>query len=141
MTKFERRFYRQLLIEQDDRDAFEATLDRNTDPADFDVDNTPANPGDPNVKISQAMSERGEAMKQQLGEWVSKMDEFLDYLNGPTEGSIQYTLSNAESDTIFDKMKASEQRKITRVATELASLCESFKGYLSQTSNVQFKYV
>ena len=38
-------------------------------------------------------------------------------------------------------MKASEQRKIARVATELAALNESFKGYIAQTGNAQFKYV
>jgi hypothetical protein len=38
-------------------------------------------------------------------------------------------------------MKQSEQRKIARVATELASLAESFRGYLAQTDNPQFKYV
>jgi hypothetical protein len=38
-------------------------------------------------------------------------------------------------------MKTSEQRKIARVATEIAALTESFKGYLAQTNNAQFKYV
>ena len=38
-------------------------------------------------------------------------------------------------------MKASEQRKLARVATELAGVTESFKGYLAQTGNSQFKYV
>ena len=68
-------------------------------------------------------------------------DGFLHYLNGEDPTSIQTTLANAEPDTIFDRMKASEQRKIARVATELAALNESFKGYIAQTGNAQFKYV
>ena len=68
------------------------------------------------------------------------MDKFLHYLNGE-DNSIQSALSQAEADTIFDRMKQSEQRKIARVATELASLAESFRGYLAQTDNPTFKHV
>ena len=70
-----------------------------------------------------------------------KMEEFLDYLNGEEATSIQQQLANAEPDTIFDRMKASEQRKLARVATELAGVTESFKGYLAQTGNPSFKHV
>ena len=41
----------------------------------------------------------------------------------------------------LDKMKNSEQRKIARVATELAGLAQSFKGYVAQASNPSLKYV
>jgi hypothetical protein len=81
------------------------------------------------------------AMSAQLEEWVATCDEFLDFLNGTGPNSIQTTLANAEPDTIFDRMKQSEQRKIARVATELAALTESFRGYISQTENPSFKYV
>ena len=68
------------------------------------------------------------------------MDEFLTFLNGE-ENSIQSALAQAETDTIFERMKQSEQRKISRVATELASLAESFRGYVAQTDNPSFKHV
>ena len=80
-------------------------------------------------------------MRTQLEGWVGEIEQFLEYLNGSTPDSIQTLLANAEPDTIFDRMKASEQRKIARVATELAALNESFKGYIAQTGNAQFKYV
>ena len=146
MTKFERRFFNKLSqINEDveEREAFEAELDDNTDAGDFDVDievDETIN-DDPNVKAAQAVNERNEAMKEQLREWRGRMEDFLDYLNGEEAASIQQQLANAEPDTIFDRMKASEQRKLARVATELAGVTESFKGYLAQTGNSQFKYV
>ena len=147
MTKFERRFFNKLNnINEDveEREAFEAELDDNTDAEDFDVDlevDQTAVEEDPSVKAAQAVNERNESMKQELRGWIGKMEEFLDYLNGEESNSIQQQLANAEPDTIFDRMKASEQRKLARVATELAGVTESFKGYLAQTGNSQFKYV
>jgi len=144
MTKFERRFFKNLHEQNDEREAFEAELDDNTDPQDFDVDvevDDTVVDEDPNVKAAQAVNDRNEAMKEELRGWIGKMEEFLDYLNGEEADSIQQKLANAEPDTIFDRMKASEQRKLARVATELAGVTESFKGYLAQTGNSQFKYV
>ena len=145
MHKFERRFFKSLNEQaEEERAAFEAELDDNTEAGDFDVDvevDEVAVEEDPNVKAAQAVSERNAAMRTQLEGWVSEIERFLDYLNGSTPDSIQTLLANAEPDTIFDRMKASEQRKIARVATELAALNESFKGYIAQTGNAQFKYV
>ena len=151
MHKFERRFFKSLnkqtaLNEQveEERAAFEAELDDNTEAGDFDVDvevDEVAVEEDPNVKAAQAVSERNEAMRAKLEGWVGEIEQFLEYLNGSSPDSIQTLLANAEPDTIFDRMKASEQRKIARVATELAALNESFKGYIAQTGNAQFKYV
>ena len=145
MTKFERRFFRSLNEQaEEERAAFEAELDDNTEASDFDVDvevDEVAVEEDPNVKAAQAVSERNAAMRAKLEGWVGEIETFLEYLNGSSPDSIQTLLANAEPDTIFDRMKASEQRKIARVATELAALNESFKGYLAQTGNAQFKYV
>ena len=145
MTKFERRFFKSLNEQaEEERAAFEAELDDNTDAGDFDVDvevDEVAVEEDPNVKAAQAVSERNEAMRAKLESWVGEIEQFLEYLNGSSPDSIQTLLANAEPDTIFDRMKASEQRKIARVATELAALNESFKGYIAQTGNAQFKYV
>mgnify|MGYP003144230865 FL=1 len=145
MTKFERRFYKSLTEEAvEEREAFEAELDDNTNAGDFDVNvdvDETVTEEDPNVKAALAVSERNAAMRATLEGWVGEIETFLEYLNGSTPESIQTLLANAEPDTIFDRMKASEQRKIARVATELAALNESFKGYLAQTGNAQFKYV
>tara|TARA_R110001583_G_scaffold11403_1_gene51610 strand:- start:4 stop:441 length:438 start_codon:yes stop_codon:yes gene_type:complete len=145
MTKFERRFFKSLNEQAtEERVAFEAELDDDTSAGDFDVDvdvDETVVEDDPNVKAAKAVSERNEAMRAKLEGWVGEIEQFLEYLNGSTPDSIQTILATAEADTIFDRMKASEQRKIARVATELAALNESFKGYLAQTGNAQFKYV
>ena len=145
MTKFEKRFLKSLNEQaEEERAAFEAELEDNTEAGDFDVDvevDEVAVEEDPNVKAAQAVSERNEAMRAKLEGWVGEIEQFLEYLNGSSPDSIQTLLANAEPDTIFDRMKASEQRKIARVATELAALNESFKGYIAQTGNAQFKYV
>ena len=145
MTKFENRFFKSLNEQaEEERAAFEAELEDNTEAGDFDVDvevDEVAVDEDPNVKAAQAVSERNAAMRTKLESWVGEIEQFLEYLNGSSPDSIQTLLANAEPDTIFDRMKASEQRKIARVATELAALNESFKGYIAQTGNAQFKYV
>ncbi len=143
MTKFEKKFFT-VLNEDDkaDREAFEASLDQGTDANEFDVDATPdLDADDAATKAAKASAEHAVEMRAQLEGWIAQMDEFLHYLNGQEPSSIQSQLSHAEPDTIFDRMKQSEQRKIARVATELASLAESFRGYLAQTDNPQFKYV
>tara|TARA_R100000781_G_scaffold69958_1_gene43979 strand:- start:84 stop:521 length:438 start_codon:yes stop_codon:yes gene_type:complete len=145
MAKFEKRFYTTLHeAREEEKIAFETELDRDTDVEDFDVDidvDETIVDDDPNVKAARAVGERNEAMRAKLEGWVGEMEQFLEYLNGSTPDSIQSLLATAEPDTIFDQMKSSEQRKIARVATELAALNESFKGYLAQTGNAQFKYV
>jgi hypothetical protein len=145
MHKFERRFFKSLTEQtEEERVAFEAELDDDTNAGDFDVDvevDETSVEEDPNVKAAVAVSERNAAMRATLEGWVGEIETFLEYLNGSSPESIQTLLANAEPDTIFDRMKASEQRKIARVATELAALNESFKGYLAQTGNAQFKYV
>jgi|TARA_R100001224_G_scaffold76089_1_gene46948 hypothetical protein len=142
MTKFENRFFKVLSEQDDDREAFENSLDQDTNPEEFDLDvDVDVQADDPALKAASAVAERNEAMKDELRSWIKSMEEFLDYLNGEEQNSIQQKLANAEPDTIFDRMKQSEQRKISRVATELAGVTESFKGYLAQTENPQFKYV
>jgi hypothetical protein len=141
MSKFENRFFKVLSEQDEDRAAMLSTLDKDTNPEDFDTDTaSPTNINDPNSAVSRALSEREAAMVTQVREWVSSMEEFLENLNG-TENSIQTALANAEADTLLDKMKQSEQRKIARVATELAALAESFKGFLAQSNNSSLKYV
>ena len=145
MTKFEKRFFKSLNEQaEEEKIAFKAELDDETNAGDFDVDvdvDETVVEDDPNVKAAVAVSERNAAMRAKLEGWVGEIEQFLEYLNGSSPDSIQTLLANAEPDTIFDRMKQSEQRKIARVATELAALNESFKGYIAQSGNPQFKYV
>jgi len=144
MARFENKFFKVLKEQDEEREAMEATLDADTDAGEFDVDvevDETVVDEDPNVKAAIAVEERNEAMRVTLQGWISQLDQFLEFLNSENPDSIQSALANAEPDTIFDRMKDSEQRKIARVASDLASLTQSFKGYIAQSANPQFKYV
>jgi hypothetical protein len=144
MNKFASKFYKILNEQDDERAAMVSTLDKGTDPSEFDVQT--ASPegsaaADLTAQAAKIKTAQSQAMSQELQGWVDQCDQFLEFLNGTSGDSIQTKLANAEPDTIFDRMKQSEQRKIARVATELAALTESFRGYISQTENPSFKYV
>ena len=144
MARFENRFFKVLTEQDNEREAMEATLDADTDAGEFDVDvevDETVVGDDPNVAAAIAVEERNEAMRITLQGWIEEMKNFLTFLNSQDPASIQSALSNAEPDTIFDRMKDSEQRKIARVASDLASLEQGFEGYLAQSANPQFKYV
>jgi hypothetical protein len=138
MNDFGKRFFK-VLREQDDmdREAMEASLDQGTDPAAFDT--SPVSSGD-STAVATAMAEQNAAMVSELKGWIDSLEAFLEKLNG-TENSIQTVLAQSAPDTLFDKMKQSEQRKIARVATELAALNESFKGFLATSSNASLRGV
>ncbi len=146
MNKFEKRFFNYLTEQDDasmDREAMISTLDKGTDAESYDVSTEPDGTGGDDLasRAAEIKSAQSQAMQGELQSWVDRCDEFLEFLNGTTGNSIQSKLANSEADTIFDRMKQSEQRKIARVATELAALTESFRGYISQTENPTFKYV
>lgn len=143
MSKFENRFFKILQEKDEERAAMLATLDKDTDPDEFDISSTTADPAaaDLTAQAAKIKTAQSQAMTQELNGWVEECDKFLEFLNGTSSNSIQSKLANSEPDTIFDRMKQSEQRKIARVATELAALTESFRGYISQTENPSFKYV
>lgn len=139
MSKFEKRFFYVLHEQDEDRAAMLSTLDQDTDPNDFDVSaNAPTDSA--NSAVSQAITDRNNQMVEQIKGWITEMESFREKLNG-TNNSIQTALASAEPDTILDKMKGSEQRKIARIAEDLAGLTEAFKGYLSQAGNPSLKYV
>tara|TARA_R110002074_G_scaffold372807_1_gene548323 strand:+ start:281 stop:724 length:444 start_codon:yes stop_codon:yes gene_type:complete len=147
MTNFEKRFFKVLKENDDEKEAFELELDDDTSSEDFDVDveaDVDAIDGmqDPAAMAAKATAEVHSQQVNTLKGWISSGDQFLKLLNDAEDpNSVQAVLANAQADTIFDRMKQSEQRKIARVATELASLNESFRGYLAQTDNAQFRGV
>ena len=144
MSKFANKFFKVLNEQDDEREAMLSTLDKDTDPAQFDTDTeTPASSDTADLagQAAKIKSAQSQAMVTELQSWVEQCDTFVKFLNGTGGDSIQSRLSKAEPDTIFDRMKQSEQRKIARVATELAALTESLRGYISQSENPAFKYV
>lgn len=125
-----------------ERQAMEAALDDTTDPTDFDVD-LEISPQEQQStdEVADAMSRRNQQIIAELQGWIDEIETFLNFLNSEDPNSVQSRLAAAEPDTVMDKMKQSQQTKISRVASDLASLHQNFLGFMAQTSNSRFKYV
>lgn len=127
MSLFKKAF--DVLLEQDadaeleapqtDREAMAQQLDT-TAPEDYDVDAAAIAARDAS-KIEQ---------KRKLQEWIAKIDDFTNYLNGTDGSSLQSQLHKASCDSLFEKIARSETKKISRLASELSGLSQSMKGYL-----------
>jgi|LauGreDrversion2_6_1035139.scaffolds.fasta_scaffold29315_2 FtsZ-interacting cell division protein YlmF len=98
-----------------------------------DVKELGATPGSDTV--SQAKKQSQTQQLVELESWIGRIDEFINYLNGVNADSIQTKLHSANCDSLFEKIARSETKKIARVAVDLSSLAESFKGYLIAGSN------
>ena len=92
-------------------------------------------------KMLKHAAQREMQMAQSLTEWVEKLDSIVDFLNGTDDNSIQMQLKHSVADTIFDKMRTSEAKKIARVAKEISALAETFKGYLATANDPKYRYV
>ena len=136
MSLYQKRF-KKFLSEQDDenteltdQEAMASTLDPETSPDEFDVE---APEGE------SPISSQSKQMFEELNSWIQEFDRFSDYLNG-TNDSIQTSLNAAEPDTIFDSISNAETKKIARVAMEISSLSEIFKGYLAGANDPKYKF-
>ena len=74
--------------------------------------------------------EQHSAQSQQIEQWLGKITDFNEFLNGLGGSSMQAQLNNADCDTLFNDVARSETKKISRVAQDLSALIESLKGYL-----------
>lgn len=117
-----------------DKDAMRQTLDKGTDPTDFDSDSNAA------ADHLAATSKIQAQMVGTLSEWITKLEEFSDYLNGTGGNSIQSKLKNAVPDTLFDKIRVAETKKIARVAMEISALTEMLKGYSASASDAKYRF-
>lgn len=107
-----------------DEEAFAASLDDGTNPGDFDT-NTPT--GAPAVSPEDQVREK---QVKQLGQWIEKLTNFTSYLNGVDNNSIQKVLNDAGEGSLFAEIARGERKRIARLAQEMSSLTESFKGYM-----------
>jgi len=115
--------------------AMNATLEPGTDPGSLGVD-----PG-ASQAVAQAVAKNNQAMKNSLTEWISTLEEFVEFLNGTETNSVQSQLKNAVPDTIMDKIRSSEMKKISRVSMEVAGLKEILRGYLASSDDAKYRYV
>jgi hypothetical protein len=91
-----------------------------------------AKPEDFNVRggREQVQDHKKNEQIQKLNVWISRIDEFINFLNSTDASSMQVQLHTAACDSIFEDIARSEKKKIARLAAELSSLSESLKGYL-----------
>ena len=121
--------------ELSDSDAMAQTLDKGTNPADFDADAGAA--ADHMVATSKMQAN----MVASLKNWISQLEQFSTFLNGTDDNSLQSKLKNCVPDTLFDKIRVAETKEIARVAMEISSLNEMFKGYLASSNSANYRGV
>ena len=135
MSSFTKKFF--TILEQDeqtpDETAMLATLDAETDPA--------ALGADIDTQAATAVAQQQQQMIATVQGWITQLDEFVKYLNSPTGESIQNTLKDAIPDTILDKIRTTETKKIARSAMDLAALSQIFQGYLATARDPKYKGV
>lgn len=137
------------LLEQDEGSPTPAQASDNAAPGqpDFsmggeDADNLGASEISPEDRqLLQHAAQRETQMIKNLQTWIVQLDDMVEYLNGTTGASIQMQLKKAVPDTIFDKMRTAEAKKIARVAKEISALAETFKGYLATSNEPKYRFV
>lgn len=110
-----------------EQQAMKQQLDPTTDPKALNADVPP--------DIEAAKGAHTAVQKKALTEWIAKINEFINFLNGVEGNSVQSQLAAAGCDSLFEKVASSEKKRIARVAMELSSLNESLKGYLISNDN------
>lgn len=136
MKSFTDRFNTILVKEQDeppmtDADAAASELEPGTDPGMLDVEapDVPAG-ADVGNPAGELMKAQNREFSGKIQGWVTKVEEFIEYLNGIGPESVNSQINSAPCDTIMDDISRSETKKIGRIAQDLRSLSESLKSYL-----------
>jgi hypothetical protein len=123
------------LPEISDSEAMQQSLDKGTNPQDFDVDGGAA------ADHIAATSKMQQQMVSALQMWIQSLEEFSNSLNGTGPDSMQSKLKNCVPDSLFDKIRVAETKKIARVSMEVSSLNEMLKGYLASSGDAKYKGV
>lgn len=114
-----------------DAEAMTSTLDKGTSPEDFDV-----HAGSREASVAVARSHA--MMIEVLQQWIEKVKEFSEFLNGQKGNSVQSMLAKAAEKSLFGSIKTAEAKKIAIVSKELAGLNEMLKGYLADSHNAKY---
>ena len=128
MSKFEKKFF-SLLSEQEDVDALNATPE--DDEASFQGSlDEPENGRDfeevqePNVDYAADL--------ETLNTWISTIDEFKNYINGPEQSILGKLKAEAKVGTLFDDISDATKAEILDIAERLASLNEQLKNLYTE---------
>lgn len=103
--------------EPSDEEAWKASLDKGTNPADFDVEDNPQL----NIDTSGV-----EAARQ----WIAKLEEMAEFVNGTGPESLNSKINELEvkNSIPFRGVVRREEKRITKVAENLRGLAEVFKS-------------
>lgn len=121
-----------------EQDAMIDSLDDDTDISDFDMDMESDGSQD---EVADAIGRQQQQMIGELQGWIDQIDGFLRFINGDRPDSIQSKLAKAIPNTILDKVKTSQQSKIARIASDLASFHQALLGFKAQSNNSSLKNV
>jgi hypothetical protein len=105
--------------DQGDESAWKASLDKGTDPADFE---TPDNP-QVNIDSSGVNAARS---------WVEKLEEMAEFVNGTGPESLNSKINDLElkNSVPFRGVVRREEKRITKLAENLRGLAEVFKSVI-----------
>jgi uncharacterized membrane protein YukC len=95
-------------------------------PSDFDVKAAERQTRVDHVKIEQINT---------LNKWIEQVDAFVLFLNDTNSESIQIQLHSAPCDSMFENIARSEKKRISRLAADLGTLGQNFKGYLASAND------
>ena len=132
MNLFQKKFF-SIVNEQPELPAVEPDVAAEEEQAVADTMDDPAQateltiPDNPEIALKRQQSERTITT---LTTWINEVENFIDYLNGTEEGSVNAQLNAADCDSILTDIQRSESKKISRLAQDLSSLGESLKQYL-----------
>lgn len=103
-------------IEPSDEEAWKRTLDKNTNPADFDAATNPA------LKLDT------EGV-QKAREWIKKLEDMATFINGMDENSLNSQINALEmrNSIPFKGIVRRKEKQITDIAEKLRALAELFK--------------
>jgi hypothetical protein len=113
------------VVPASDKEAMAQQLDT-AKPADFDVKAAERQTRVDHVKINQINT---------LNEWITQIDAFVLFLNDTNSESIQIQLHSAPCDSMFENIARSEKKRISRLAADLGTLGQNFKGYLASAND------
>jgi len=115
-----------------DADAMQSTLDAGTEPTDFDIHS-----GSREAALAAAKSHS--MMVDALNQWIIKIDDFIEFLNGQNTDSVQTHLAKADDKSLLGAIKTAESKKIGLVCKELAGLAQMLKTYSASSGDPRYR--
>lgn len=115
-----------------DADAMASTLDQGTSPSDYDV-----HAGSREAALASAKSHA--MMADKLNGWITRINEFIDFLNGQQEDSMQTQLARADDKSLFGAIKTAEAKKIGLVCKELAGFVQMLQAYSAGSNDPKYR--